>query len=148
GLASYHIPATRVEAACASGGVALRQGYISVASGIHDIVIVGGVEKMTDASPAKSPINAAVCSCETKSPEDMFPPYNASISLLVTLASYIASKPASSIKSLSDFSHNSPNFVTPTPITATSLISLTSKMKFFPVSHICGIINYFTVCYE
>ncbi|MCG2827327.1 MAG: thiolase domain-containing protein [Thermoplasmatales archaeon] len=50
GLASYHIPATRVEAACASGGVALRQGYISVASGIHDIVIVGGVEKMTDVS--------------------------------------------------------------------------------------------------
>lgn len=52
GLASYHIPATRVEAACASGGVALRQGYISVASGIHDIVIVGGVEKMTDVSGA------------------------------------------------------------------------------------------------
>jgi acetyl-CoA C-acetyltransferase len=50
GLASHHIPATRVEDACASGGVALRQGYISVASGIHDIVIVGGVEKMTDVS--------------------------------------------------------------------------------------------------
>ena len=42
------IPATRVEAACASGGVALRQGYISVASGVHDIVVVGGAEKMTD----------------------------------------------------------------------------------------------------
>lgn len=52
GLASRHIPATRVEAACASGGAALRQGYISVASGIHDIVIVGGVEKMTDVSGA------------------------------------------------------------------------------------------------
>jgi len=42
------IPATRVEAACASGGVALRQGYIAVASGVHDIVVVGGAEKMTD----------------------------------------------------------------------------------------------------
>ncbi|MDD5317611.1 MAG: thiolase domain-containing protein [Candidatus ainarchaeum sp.] len=42
------IPATRVEAACASGGVALRQGYMAVASGIHDIVVVGGAEKMTD----------------------------------------------------------------------------------------------------
>jgi acetyl-CoA C-acetyltransferase len=42
------IPATRVEAACASGGVALRTGYMAVASGLHDIVVVGGVEKMTD----------------------------------------------------------------------------------------------------
>ncbi len=44
------IPATRVEAACASGGVALRSGYIAVASGLHDHVVVGGVEKMTDVS--------------------------------------------------------------------------------------------------
>ena len=42
------VPATRVEAACASGGVALRQAYISVGSGINDIVVAGGVEKMTD----------------------------------------------------------------------------------------------------
>jgi len=42
------IPCTRVEAACASGGLALRQGVIAVASGIHDIVVVGGIEKMTD----------------------------------------------------------------------------------------------------
>ena len=44
------IPATRVEAACASGSVALRAGYMAVASGIHDHVVVGGVEKMTDVS--------------------------------------------------------------------------------------------------
>lgn len=42
------IPITRVEAACASGGVALRQGYMAIASGLYDIVVVGGVEKMTD----------------------------------------------------------------------------------------------------
>jgi acetyl-CoA C-acetyltransferase len=42
------LPATRVEAACASGGVALRTGYLAVASGAHDCVVVGGVEKMTD----------------------------------------------------------------------------------------------------
>jgi acetyl-CoA C-acetyltransferase len=42
------IPATRVEAACASGGVALRTGYLAVGSGLHDNVVVGGVEKMTD----------------------------------------------------------------------------------------------------
>jgi acetyl-CoA C-acetyltransferase len=42
------IPCTRVEAACASGGLALRQAVIAVASGMHDIVIAAGVEKMSD----------------------------------------------------------------------------------------------------
>src|SRR3989344_96629 len=42
------LPITRVEGACASGALALRQGYMDVASGMHDIVVVGGVEKMTD----------------------------------------------------------------------------------------------------
>jgi len=42
------IPITRVEGACASGSLALRQGVMAVASGMHDIVVVGGVEKMTD----------------------------------------------------------------------------------------------------
>jgi acetyl-CoA C-acetyltransferase len=41
-------PATRVEDACASSGVALRQGIIAVASGLYDVVLVGGIEKMTD----------------------------------------------------------------------------------------------------
>jgi acetyl-CoA C-acetyltransferase len=40
-------PATRVEAACASGGVALRQGVMAIASGMADMVLVGGMEKMT-----------------------------------------------------------------------------------------------------
>lgn len=48
GLARDHIPATRVEAAGASGAVAIRQGFFDVASGLHDIVVVGGAEKMTD----------------------------------------------------------------------------------------------------
>jgi acetyl-CoA C-acetyltransferase len=49
GLASgLHIPATRVEAACASGGLALRNAVLAVASGHHDIVVAAGVEKMTD----------------------------------------------------------------------------------------------------
>ncbi|HEY9076649.1 MAG TPA: hypothetical protein VIO61_08920 [Anaerolineaceae bacterium] len=41
-------PATRIEGACASAGLALRQGIIAVASGLYDIVLVSGVEKMTD----------------------------------------------------------------------------------------------------
>ncbi|HID60736.1 MAG TPA: thiolase domain-containing protein, partial [Hadesarchaea archaeon] len=42
------IPSTRVEGACASGGLALRQAVIAVASGIHDFVVAAGIEKMTD----------------------------------------------------------------------------------------------------
>jgi len=49
-LAQAPIPATRVESACASGGAALRAGMIDVASGMNDIVLVGGVEKMNDVS--------------------------------------------------------------------------------------------------
>jgi len=40
--------ATRVENACASGGTALRAGYMAIKSGEYDVVAVGGVEKMTD----------------------------------------------------------------------------------------------------
>src|SRR4051794_33528065 len=44
------IPATRVEGACASGGIALRHGYLMIATGFCDVVLVAGVEKMTEAS--------------------------------------------------------------------------------------------------
>ena len=40
-------PATRVEDACASGGVSIRQGVMMIASGMADVVLVGGAEKMT-----------------------------------------------------------------------------------------------------
>lgn len=41
-------PALRIEDACASGGVALRQAIIGIASGLYDVVLAGGVEKMTN----------------------------------------------------------------------------------------------------
>jgi acetyl-CoA C-acetyltransferase len=40
-------PLTRIENACASSGSALREGVMAIASGMYDIVLVGGVEKMT-----------------------------------------------------------------------------------------------------
>jgi acetyl-CoA C-acetyltransferase len=49
-LGQKHIAAGRVESACASGGLAFRQAFIEVASGMSDIVMAGGVEKMTDVS--------------------------------------------------------------------------------------------------
>jgi acetyl-CoA C-acetyltransferase len=41
------IPAFRVESACASSSVALRVGIMAIMSGMYNIVMVGGVEKMT-----------------------------------------------------------------------------------------------------
>ena len=46
-------PATRIEDACASSGVALREGIIAIASGLYDMVLVGGIEKMTDLPTAR-----------------------------------------------------------------------------------------------
>lgn len=42
------IEAVTVEAAGASGGAALRQGYIAISSGMVDVALVVGVEKFTD----------------------------------------------------------------------------------------------------
>ena len=42
------VAATRVEDACASSGAALRCGIMAIKSGLYDIVLVGGVEKMTN----------------------------------------------------------------------------------------------------
>ncbi len=48
GMATRNVPAVRVEAGGASGGVAFRQAVMAVASGMQDTVLVGGAEKMTD----------------------------------------------------------------------------------------------------
>ena len=48
GLAGHHLEAVRVEGGGSSGALALHQGYLAVASGAHDFVMVGGAEKLTD----------------------------------------------------------------------------------------------------
>ena len=58
-LGQKHIPAYRVESACASGGLAFRLGFIEVASGMSDIVLVGGVEKMHTGADATACLAAA-----------------------------------------------------------------------------------------
>lgn len=42
------LPVVNVEAACASGSVALHEGWLRVAAGLHDVVLVFGVEKLSD----------------------------------------------------------------------------------------------------
>ena len=47
------VACTRVENACPSGSDAFRIGAMAVASGVHDVVLVIGVEKMRDKSTAE-----------------------------------------------------------------------------------------------
>jgi acetyl-CoA C-acetyltransferase len=46
------IPAIKFEDACAASGVAFREGVIAISSGIYDVVLVGGMEKMTNLDTA------------------------------------------------------------------------------------------------
>ena len=48
GLADMHLPTVRIEGGGACGAIALLQARLAIMSGLHDIVIVGGAEKMTD----------------------------------------------------------------------------------------------------
>jgi len=54
----HGVEANTVEAAGASGGVALRMGYLAVRSGAVDVAMVLGVEKMTDQTSVN--VNAAI----------------------------------------------------------------------------------------
>ncbi|MBN1226697.1 MAG: thiolase domain-containing protein [Deltaproteobacteria bacterium] len=47
-------PSLRVEAACASGSMAVRVGWMTIQSGMADIVVVIGVEKMTEVSTERA----------------------------------------------------------------------------------------------
>jgi acetyl-CoA C-acetyltransferase len=49
-LGLENIPCTKVEGACASGGIAFRHAVLAVSSGMCDAALVVGVEKMTHAS--------------------------------------------------------------------------------------------------
>ncbi|MGQ0798432.1 MAG: thiolase domain-containing protein [Methanobacteriota archaeon] len=48
GLADMHLPTVRVEGGGACGAIALLQARMAIASGMYDVVVVGGAEKMTD----------------------------------------------------------------------------------------------------
>jgi acetyl-CoA C-acetyltransferase len=58
------VPATRIEAACASSGSAFFHAWTEVAAGVYDIVMVVGVEKMTSQpTPRVSEILAEAGDC-------------------------------------------------------------------------------------
>ncbi|MEA2986468.1 MAG: acetyl-CoA C-acetyltransferase [Alphaproteobacteria bacterium] len=49
-LGLENVPCTKVEGACASGGIAFRHAVLAVSSGLCDAALVVGVEKMTHAT--------------------------------------------------------------------------------------------------
>lgn len=66
GLGLPQIPCTKVEGACASGGIAFRHAYLAVANGMCDVAIAVGVEKMTSADTAS--VTAALnCALDNRS---------------------------------------------------------------------------------
>lgn len=61
------IPSTRFEAACASSGAAFFQAFLGVASGVYDVAMVVGVEKMTcQPTPRVTEILAGAGDCATE----------------------------------------------------------------------------------
>lgn len=62
GLGLPNVPCTKVEGACASGGIAFRHAALAIATGQCDAALVVGVEKMTHAATAEvtSALNCAM----------------------------------------------------------------------------------------
>lgn len=56
------IPAYSVEAACASGGAAIRHAYMAIKSGEHDVILVLGCEKMSDVNQTEAMKTISVAS--------------------------------------------------------------------------------------
>lgn len=66
GLSLGQVPCTKVEGACASGGIAFRHAYLAIASGMCDVALAVGVEKMTQADTPT--VTAALnCAMDNKS---------------------------------------------------------------------------------
>jgi acetyl-CoA C-acetyltransferase len=63
-LGIHQVPATRIEAACASSGSAFFHAVSGVAAGLYDVVMVVGVEKMTSQpTPRVTEILASAGDC-------------------------------------------------------------------------------------
>jgi acetyl-CoA C-acetyltransferase len=54
GMVPAHIAGAQLQVADASGGAALHMGFLAIASGLYDMVMVGGAEKMTDVDEAET----------------------------------------------------------------------------------------------
>ncbi|RDI71140.1 thiolase domain-containing protein [Halopelagius longus] len=62
--AGLDAPATRHESACASSGVAVREAVRGIRSGDHDVVLAGGMERMTNLDTAAVTESLAIAADE------------------------------------------------------------------------------------
>lgn len=62
--AGLTVPATRFEEACASAGVALREAVKNIRNGEHDVMLVGGAERMTNMGTAGATEGLAIAADE------------------------------------------------------------------------------------
>ena len=60
-------PATRTEAACSSSSLAFREGVLAIASGLYDIVLVGGLEEMSKRTTEEVTEGLALATCPYES---------------------------------------------------------------------------------
>lgn len=70
------VPIVNTENACASGSTALREGWMAIAGGHHDMVLVAGIEKTV--MPKGTPLNVGTGDLEARL-GDIFPGYFAQI---------------------------------------------------------------------
>lgn len=65
---NLNVPSVRIECACASGGAAIAAGVRAILSGMHEVVMVIGAEKMTDVPTPEitsALMGAALCQTES-----------------------------------------------------------------------------------
>lgn len=62
------VPCTKVEGACASGGIAFRHAYLAVATGMCEVAIAVGVETMTHAA---TPLVTSALNCALDPGDDL-----------------------------------------------------------------------------
>jgi len=83
-ILNINVPSVVIQGACASGGLAIRAGINAIESGSAQVVLVNGVEKMTDVSSAE--VTSGLASAASYEWEQMngatFPALNAMIARL------------------------------------------------------------------
>ena len=79
-IINFNGPSTTVDGACGSGGMSLRSGVMAIEAGMADLVIVNGVEKMTDVSGCEVATGLAAACHEWEQEQGVtFPALNAMI---------------------------------------------------------------------
>jgi Acetyl-CoA acetyltransferase len=110
GIGLENIPSLRVEASTASGGAAVREGFLAIKSGEYDVVMVGGAEKMTELYGNENvDITASILDREWEAFEGGTPAAMAAMSARKYMKDFNVPKDVLSMISVSDHLHASMN---------------------------------------